>query len=110
VTMVIETHMYEALTEAGVKPDTARKVERQVEAALSAGQEAVRAEMREKLMTKADGIQLKADLATEISAVKTDMAEMESRLLRAMNDQTWKLVSFVVVANGALLAIFKFIG
>lgn len=103
MTMVIEIHMYEALTEAGVKPDTARKVERQVEAAIAAGQEAVRAEVHEKLMTKADGVQLKSEL-------KADMAEMESRLLRAMNDQTWKLVSFVVVANGAMLAIFKFLG
>ena len=96
--MLDETYMYEALTEAGVKPDTARKVERTFENAIVAGQEAMRAEMHEKLMTKADGRQL-----------KTDMAEMESRLLRGMNDQTWKLVSFVVVANGALLAIFKFI-
>lgn len=54
-------------------------------------------------MTKADGVQLKSEL-------KADLAEMESRLLRAVNDQTWKLVSFVVVANGAMLAIFKFIG
>lgn len=89
--MLVETYMYEALTEAGVKPDTARKVERTFENAIVAGQEAMRAEMHDRLATK------------------TELAEMESRLLRAMNDQTWKLVSFVVVANGAMLAIFKFI-
>ena len=52
---LVQLSMYEALTEAGVKPDAARQVERQVEAAIQAGQDAVRAEMREQLMTKADG-------------------------------------------------------
>ena len=33
--MPIELSLYEALTEAGVKPDSARRVERQVEAAIT---------------------------------------------------------------------------
>lgn len=45
--MPIELSLYEALTEAGVKPDSARRVERQVEAAIVRGQEAVRAEMHD---------------------------------------------------------------
>ena len=43
----IRLSMYEALTDAGVKPDAARKVEREVEAAIQAGHEAMRAEMRD---------------------------------------------------------------
>ncbi len=90
---LVQLSMYEALTEAGVKPDAARKVERQVEIAIQAGQDAVRAEIREQLMTKADGQQMKAEITAEI--------------LKAMNEQTWKLVGFVVVANGIMLAILR---
>ena len=86
---LIQLSMYEALTEAGVKPDAARKVERQLESAIQAGQDAVRAEMREHLMTKADGESIKAEV------------------LKALNEQTWKLVGFVVVANGIMLAILR---
>ena len=86
---LIQLSMYEALTEAGVKPDAARKVERQLESAIQAGQDAVRAEMRGQLMTKADGESIKAEV------------------LKALNEQTWKLVGFVVVANGIMLAILR---
>lgn len=89
----VQLSMYEALTEAGVKPDAARRVERQVETAIQAGQDAVRAEMREQLMTKSDGQQMKAELSAEIN--------------RALNEQTWKLVGFVVVANGIMLAALR---
>lgn len=88
---LVRLSMYEALTEAGVKPDTARKVEREVEAAIQAGQDGVRTEMREQLMTKSDGQQLK------------------SELLKAINEQTWRLVGFVLVANGAMLALLKYL-
>ena len=96
----IQLSMYEALTEAGVKPDAARKVERQVESAIQAGQDAVRAEMREQLMTKTDVQQMKAELKEEIGSFRSD-------LLKAMNEQTWKLVGFVVVANGIMLAVLR---
>lgn len=96
----IQLSMYEALTEAGVKPDAARKVERQVESAIQAGQDAVRAEMREQLMTKTDGQQMKAELKEEIGSFGSDV-------LKAMYEQTWKLVGFVVVANGIMLAVLR---
>jgi len=97
--MPIELSLYEALTEAGVKPDSARRVERQVEAAISRGQEAVRAEMHDQLMTKADGTKLEASLH-----------KMEANLHKALNEQTWKLVTFVVAANGIMLAVLKYLG
>lgn len=90
--MPIELSLYEALTEAGVKPDSARRVERQIETAITRGQDAVRAEMHDQLMTKADG-----------AALRTDMH-------KALNEQTWKLVTFVVAANGIMFAAFKYLG
>lgn len=101
--MPIELSLYEALTEAGVKPDSARRVERQVEAAITKGQEAVRAEMHDQLMTKADGVELRNEFKQDIAALRTDMH-------KALNDQTWKLVTFVVAANGIMLAALKYLG
>jgi len=101
--MPIELSLYEALTEAGVKPDSARRVERQVEAAITRGQESVRAEMHSQLMTKADGLLLKNEL-------KKDIAEVRADFNKAMNDQTWKLIVAIVAINGLTLAGFKLLG
>lgn len=110
---LIQLSMYEALTEAGVKPDAARKVEREFEAAIQVSQDAVRAEMREHLMTKADGAdmktELKAELKREIASVRAEISGLRSEMLKALNEQTWKLVSFVVVANGIMIALLKYL-
>ncbi len=108
--MPIELSLYEALTEAGVKPDAARRVERQVEAAIVRGQEAVRAEMHDQLMTKADGVLLKNELKQDLAVVKQDLADLRSDMHKALNEQTWKLVTFVVAANGIMLAALKYLG
>jgi len=86
--------MYEALVEAGVNPELARNVERRLEEQ----QEASRVQMRNELMTKADGERLR----TEVQATKAD-------LLGTINNQTWKLVSFVAVLNGLLVAAMKWL-
>lgn len=98
MSMTIELSVYEALTDVGVKPDAARRVERQIESAIASGQEAMRREVTDQLMTKADGAGLKADLQKGI-------AEMQ----KSIADLTWKLVTFVVAANGMMLAAFKLI-
>ncbi|SDE72280.1 hypothetical protein SAMN05192589_12732 [Paracidovorax valerianellae] len=73
----VELGLYEALTEVGIPPDAARKVERQFESAIHAGNDEIRAEMRDQLFTKTDG------------------SEMENRLLRGMAEQTrWIITSF----------------
>lgn len=102
----IDLGVFDALTEAGVKPDAARKVERQIETVIQSGHEQIRAEMREQLMTKADGLQLKAELKAEFHE---GLAGVRNEVLRALNEQTWKLVSFVVVANGIMLALLKYL-
>ena len=98
----VELSMYEAFTQAGVTPDAARKVEREVEAAIQAGRESVRAEVRDQLMTRADGLALKADLKAEIAGLRGEMH-------KALNEQTWKQVGFVVVANGLMVALMKYL-
>jgi DnaJ-domain-containing protein 1 len=101
--MPIELSLYEALTEAGVKPDAARRVERQLETAIAKGQEAVRAEMHEQVMTKADGVVLKNE-------IKADIAALEARLHKSLTEQTWKMMAFMFAVNGMLMAFFKYIG
>lgn len=86
--MASDLHVYKALTEAGVKPDAARRVERAIESAIASGHEAMRREMAASLMTKADGVVLKADLQKSIADLKKSIA-----------DETWKQITFVVAAN-----------
>ncbi|WP_404299007.1 hypothetical protein [Alicycliphilus denitrificans] len=100
--MPIKLSVFEALTDAGVKPEKARAVERELENAIQSGQDAVRAEMREQLMTKADGSELKAQIAT----VRTDIAALETRLNARLNDQLrWIITTQVAVVGLALAAI-----
>lgn len=86
--MASDLHVYKALTEAGVKPDAARRLERAIESAIASGHEAMRREMAASLMTKADGVVLKADLQKSIADLKKSIA-----------DETWKQITFVVAAN-----------
>lgn len=111
--MLIELNMYEALTEAGVQPGAARQVERQMQSAFSRQHEALRSEMREQLMTKADGQELRAELKSDMyelrAELKGDMHELGLNVQRGLTEQTWKLASLVIVANGIMLAALKFI-
>ena len=110
MSMPIELSLYEALTEAGVKPDSARRVERQVEAAISKGQEAVRAEMHDQLMTKADGVELRNEITQDRNELKQEITGLRVEMHKAINEQTWKLLSFFIAANGIMLAVMKYLG
>ena len=61
--MSIQLNLYEALTEAGVSPDKARAVERQLESAIQTGLDM----NRKDIMTKTDGAELKADVLKAIT-------------------------------------------
>jgi len=93
--MASDLHVYKALTEAGVKPDAARRVERAIESAIASGHEAMRREMAASLMTKADGVVLKADLQKSIADLKKSIADLK----KSIADETWKQITFVVAAN-----------
>ena len=95
----MQINLFEALTDAGVKPEAARNVERQVEAAIQSSHDVI----QDRLFTKADAVQLETRFDAK-------MSEFEARVLKAVNDQTWKLVTFVIAANGIMLAAFKHVG
>jgi len=82
-------NVFEALTEAGVSPEKARVVERQLESAIQSGHEEIRAEWRDQLMTKADG------------------AGMETRLNARLNDQLRWFITSLIATAGLLLAGIK---
>jgi len=117
----IQLRMYETLTQVGVEPNFAHKLERDLETAFNSGQEAVRAEMRELFMTKLDAEKLSSEmqvLSSEVKSIqahmltkadgesiKADSRSIKADLLKALNEQTWKLVSFVLVFNSLLVAL-----
>ena len=86
----IQIDLYEALTEAGVKPDAARRVERQVELAIVSGHEAVRSDMLDRLMTKEDGLKLRAELKQDMADLRTelkqDIADLRTELKEDIAD------------------------
>jgi len=86
-TSTLNFGMFEALVDAGVKPELARRVETAFEERL----ENIRIRAREDLMTKADGEKLRVEFH------------------KTINDQTWKLVSFVAVLNTLLVAAMKWL-
>lgn len=100
--MPIKLSVFEALTEAGVKPDKARAVERELENAIQTGQDAVRAEMRDQVMTKSDGAELKSQIAN----VRTEISASETRLNARLNDQLrWIITTQITVVGLAIAAV-----
>ena len=93
MTMTTNLHIYEALTEAGVKPDTARNVERALEARVSQGEDRVLSNLKDKMFTKADGEALRGEIKAE--------------LYKALNDQTLRLIGVQIADFGLLFAALK---
>ncbi len=90
--MSMQIELFEALTEAGIKPEAARKVERQVELAISAGQDSMKSEIFDKVATKADIAELRADMH------------------KTINTQMWRLVVFIISATTLVQVLLKFLG
>lgn len=124
MSMSMQIELFEALTEAGIKPEAARKVERQVERAISAGHESLRSELLGIVATKTDLTELrtatkadiaelrtatKADIAALRASTKTETAEPGAYLHRAFNEQIWKMVLFSVAATTLTQGLFKFL-
>ena len=127
----IQIDLYEALTEAGVKPDAARRVERQVELAIVSGHEAVRSDMLDRLMTKEDGLKLRAELKQDIADLRTelkqdiaglrtelkqDIADLRAEFRcditdvhKALGSQTLRILGLVFVMNSAMLAASRYL-
>jgi uncharacterized protein (DUF1499 family) len=71
--MAQQLYLYEGLTEAGIKPDAAHRIEREISNAINHTQEVIRTEMNDKLITKADGLEFKVEIKTEISQIRSDL-------------------------------------
>ena len=100
--MSMQIELFEALTGAGIKAEGARKVGRQVELAISAGNNTLRSELLDIVATKSDVAELRA-------ATKADMAELKAYLHKAINEQMWKLVLFILAATTLTQGLFKFL-
>ena len=56
------------------------------------------------------GFELRNELIQVRNEFKQDIAALRTDMHKTLNDQTWKLVTFVVAANGIMLAALKYLG
>jgi hypothetical protein len=82
---------YNALTEAGIRPAAARRVEHQLEQALAHAQETARKDTMDRLMTKEDGLKLSATLH------------------ETLHNMVWKMIGLILAAHSALFAAMRYI-
>ena len=104
----IQIDLYEALTEAGVKPDAARRVERQVELAIVSGHEAVRSDMLDRLMTQEDGLKLRAELKQDIADLRAELKQDTTTLRNELKQDIADLRSELKQDIADLRAEFRF--
>ena len=96
------TALYQALIEAGTPKETAEKA---VEGLLPAGEVATKTDLAElktntgRLETELRSTATKADMAELKTELKTDMAEMENRLIR------WLITTAAVVITAVGLIV-----
>lgn len=99
----IRKEVLETMKDAYQTLEAAAKVESKIEQAILDTKTALEKSILETRHDLEGSIrETRADLQHAILGTKND-------LLKAINDQTWKLVTFSVVINGAMLGIFKFL-
>ena len=80
--------LFQALTETGMRPEAARRVEREMQASIAQGIAQHHADGHALLMTKADGTALENSLRAEMvemkSGLRQEMTEMTSELRQEM--------------------------
>ena len=135
---MIMTHtaqLFEVLTESGMKPESARRIEREVQASIDQGIDRYRIDDRIHGMTKADGValeqklhhqitdlelnlrlemtELKSDLRSEMAEIKIElrheMSQFEGRLMAYISDHGWKMMGFQVALIGIFFSIYRFL-
>ena len=135
---MIMTHtaqLFEVLTESGIKPESARRIEREVQASIEQGIDRYRIDDRTHGMTKADGValeqklihqitdlelnlrlemtEMKSDLCSEMAEIKIElrheMSQFEGRLMAYISDHGWKMMGFQVALIGIFFSIYRFL-
>ena len=127
--------LFQALTETGMRPEAARRVEREMQASIAQGIAQHHADGHALLMTKADGtalenslraemVEMKSGLRQEMTEMKSELrremtemkselrqevAQMETRLMRYIHDHGWKMMGFQVATTGLMLTAFKYL-
>ena len=89
------TALYKAFIEVGASEDSATE----------AAEDVIQVSQLPQLATKTDLMALEADLKSLIGTVKTDMANLETRLVRWMVGCTFFFAGIVIVAVGLLIQI-----
>lgn len=133
--MTQNTQLFEALAESGMRPEAARRVEREVQSVIHQGIVSHWQSDRNDLMTKADGLALEISLRTQMvefksgwhgemiefksalrqemgeikSELRQEMGQLESRLMRYINDHGWKMMGLQVATMGLILTAFKYL-
>ncbi len=97
MTMSQATQLFEALTETGMRPEAARRVERELQSSIEVGIARHHTDGHALLMTKADGIALENTLRAEMTEIKSElrqeMTEMKSELRQEMTEMKSELRS-----------------
>ena len=127
--------LFEVLTESGIKPESARRIEREVQASIEQGIDRYRIDDRTHGMTKADGValeqklhhqitdlelnlrlemtEMKSDLCSEMAEIKIElrheMSQFEGRLMAYISDHGWKMMGFQVALIGIFFSIYRFL-
>lgn len=87
--------LFEALTETGMRPEAARRVEREMQTSIALGIAQHHADGHALLMTKADGMALENTLRVEMVEMKSElhqeMSEMKSELREDMTEMKSEL-------------------
>ena len=133
--MTHAAQLFEVLTESGMKPESARRIEREVQASIDQGIDRYRIDDRTHGMTKADGValeqklhhqitdlelnlrlemtELKSDLRSEMAEIKIElrheMSQFEGRLMAYISDHGWKMMGFQVALIGIFFSIYRFL-
>ena len=133
--MTHTAQLFEVLTESGIKPESARRIEREVQASIEQGIDRYRIDDRTHGMTKADGValeqklhhqitdlelnlrlemtEMKSDLCSEMAEIKIElrheMSQFEGRLMAYISDHGWKMMGFQVALIGIFFSIYRFL-
>jgi hypothetical protein len=108
--MQIELGLYDALVAAGTPADKAHESEKMLIRGVQLMLVAAIDSSEQGHMTKQDGHKLDLKISDVEKRLELKISDMQASILKAMNDQTWKLVTFVVASNAAMLAIVKHFG
>jgi hypothetical protein len=60
-------------------------------------------------METIEGVSARVDHIEQRMATEADLSGVKAELYKAINDQTWKLITFVTAINGLLVAAVYYI-